>query len=125
MAKLRLDGTSPSPSPYSDFTSKYRTSNMIEDRRDVTKSEQPSRTPKDLRSLVQDTIEPGSRGSTPKQKYGTADENTPDDYGVGPAEGGAVSKATPGSGFPSVTSNQQKANYAPQMEEYINNSKKK
>lgn len=32
MAKLRLDGTS-KPSPYADWTSNYRTSQMIEDRR--------------------------------------------------------------------------------------------
>lgn len=125
MAKLRLDGTSKVPSPYSDWTSNYRTSEMIEDRRDMNKAMRPSKTPKDMRSIVQDTIDPGSRGATPKQKYGTADENTPDDYGVGPAEGGPVSKSTPGSGWPSVTSEQQAANtYAPAMEDYIKNSRK-
>lgn len=123
MAKLRLDGTSPSPSPYSDFTSKYRTSNMIEDRRDVTKSELPSKTPRNSLTPVEDWSSGKGTGSTGR---GRADDGTtPDDYSLGTAEGGPVSKATPGSGFPSVTSNQQKANYAPQMEEYINNSKKK
>lgn len=124
MAKLKLDGTSPNPSPYSDFTSKYRTSQMIEDRRDMTKSEQPSRTPTSYSGGDIGSMRADAKGRSPRTNGSGYDGNTPDDYSTQDI-GGQASPTTPGSGFPSVTSNQQKANYAPQMEEYINNSKRK
>lgn len=85
----------------------------------MTKSELPSSTP---RSGVKDVVR--GVGSSPRTRGSGYDEGTPDDYSTSDI-GSTPNQTTPGSGFPSVTSNQQKANYAPQMEEYINNSKKK
>lgn len=74
---------------YSEFTKNYRLSSNVEDRRfDRTQS----------RKTTGGTA--GQSGGatsrrTPVPKYGTADENTPDDYSVGPAEGGGVSPTTP------------------------------
>lgn len=119
MAKLRLDGTSKAPSPYSEFTKNYRMSGMIEDRRDVTKSERPSSTPRGIAGSASSTVRSANQAPS------TPDANTPDDFSTDDFGRKGGSPTTPGSGFPSVTSNQQKANYAPQMEEYINNSQKK
>lgn len=124
MAKLKLDATSKPDSPYSDWTKGYRTSSMVEDRRDMNRALQPSRTPRDTKATVSDIMFPGQFGGSTGR--GRADNGTtPDDYSIGPAEGGPVSKSTPGSGWPSVTSDQQAAStYAPAMEDYIKNSRK-
>lgn len=128
MAKLKLDGTSPSPSPYADWTSNYRTSQMIEDRRGKNQALLRSDTPMDqARTDSIRAAETGTRrgGTTGPAKGGGYETVTPDDYQASDI-GAKTDKATPGSGFPSVTSEQQsRLNYSPAMEDYVTNSKKK
>ena len=122
--KPLLDATSRPDSPYSDFTRGYRMSDNVIDNRNKDVAMRPSRTPRDTKSTISEVMFPGQFGGSTGRSRGDSG-STPDDYSMGAAEGGAVSKSTPGSGFPSVTSNQQASNYAPAMNDYIENSKKK
>lgn len=116
--KPLLDATSQPETSFSSFTRGYRQSSNIEDRRNMNRALQPSRTPRDTKATVSDVMFPGQfSGSTGR---GRADNGTtPDDYSIGPAEGGPVSKKTPGSGWPSVTSEQQSSTRKVDAEEAV------
>lgn len=86
MAKLNLKATSRGDSEYSAFTSGYRSSSNIEDRRvDRTQARKTSGGTN------------GQYGGTSGGGTGRArnNESTPDDYGFGPAEGGPSAYTTP------------------------------
>ena len=126
--KPLLDATSRPDSPYSDFTRGYRMSDNVIDKRNTQNEMKPSRTPRDTKATISDVMFPGQFGGATGRGRGGDQSNTPDDYsGAGAADGygGGVNKKTPGSGFPSVTSNDQVNSYAHAMNDYIENSKKK
>lgn len=82
----------------------------------------PSQTPRNSLTPIADAFNPRGTGASPRTRGSGYDEGTPDDYNSSDI-GAMVSKSTPGSGFPSVTTDQQAAQYAPVMEDYIKRSK--
>lgn len=128
MAKLRLDGTSRAPSPYSEFTKNYRMSENVEDQRGSPESREAKRIMYGSatefkireRDATQTPYDPRSKRGTNSAWQG----------------GDTRSQTTPGSGQynDSSTNDDQgpagiasfpEVRYAPQMQEYVDNSKKK